>query len=75
MVNLIETCVKDMIPFCIYLMVYEIFFVMIYIRSGIKAPARKGFKDGEFVGMLLYVFENSIGNINDPDDSSFILDD
>jgi len=56
-------------------MVYEIFFVMIYIRSGIKAPARKGFKDGEFVGMLLYVFENSIGNINDPDDSSFILDD
>ena len=73
LVNLISTCVVDMIPFCVYLFVYELFFVLVYIRSGIKAPARKGFEDGDFFGMLLYVWENSIGNINDPDDSSFAL--
>lgn len=36
-----------------------------------KAASRTTFKNGDFIGMLLYVWENSIGNINDPADSSF----
>ena len=69
LVNLITTCVKDIIPFTIYLFTWQLYFVMLYTQSGIIAPDRQGL--GNFSKMLLYVWENSIGNINDPEKSSF----
>ena len=74
LVNLLSTCVKDIIPFCVYLFMYVLLFVMLYIQSGINAPGRTGFKVRGFGEMLMYVWENSIGNINDPPESSFHLD-
>ena len=71
LVNLISTCFIDIIPFSTYLFIWIICFIMLYIQSGIIAPGRKGLKEGDFVGMFLYVWENSIGNINDPADESF----
>ena len=65
LVTLITTCIQDIVPFTAYFMVWEVFFVTIYKISGIKAPARKGLSGS--ILMFVYVFENSIGNINDPD--------
>ena len=53
---------------------YILLFVMLYIQSGITAPGRTGFANKSFGGMLMYVWENSIGNINDPPEESFHLD-
>lgn len=71
LVNLLGTCVGDIIPFCVYLALYVMLFVMLYIQSGIDAPERLGFNRRGFGEMLMYVWENSIGNINDPPNTSF----
>jgi hypothetical protein len=70
LVTLIKTCIVAIIPFTTYLVIWELAFVMLYQLSGIKAPAREGLGDG-FLLMLMYVWQNSIGNINDPDPSTF----
>ena len=69
LVTLIATCLKDIVPFTIYFIIWEITFVLLYTVTGIIAPDRKGLK--RFKLMFFYVFENSIGNINDPDDKTF----
>lgn len=43
LVNLLATCVKEMIPFCVYLFMYVLLFVMLYFQSGIHPPRRDGF--------------------------------
>ena len=43
---------------------------MLYIQIGIIPPPRKGL-DGDFWGSLIYVIQNSIGNIDDPEPETF----
>lgn len=69
LVTLIETCVKDITPFTLYLLIWELTFIMLYIISGIKPLAREGVN--EYLLVFLLVWENSIGNILYPDDTSF----
>lgn len=69
LVTLIRTCVKDIIPFSIYLLIWLLTFVILYKLSGIKPPPRDGLS--EFFVLLFFVWENSIANINDPDESTF----
>ena len=52
-------------------MIWQMFFILFFTVSGIVAPARKGLKEKGFWLMFFYVFENSLGNINDPDDETF----
>jgi len=73
LVNLLSTCVKDIIPFCVYLGLYIMLFVMLYIQSGITSPTFQGFSNNGFGAMLFFVWENSIGNINNPPGASFHL--
>jgi hypothetical protein len=72
LVTLIETCIKDIVPFTTYFMIWQMFFILFFTVSGIVAPARAGLKEKGFWLMFFYVFENSLGNINDPDDATFI---
>ena len=65
LVTLIITCFKDIVPFTIYFMMWQVFFMLFYTVVGIIAPERKGLKGIKL--MFFYVFENSIGNIHDPD--------
>ena len=74
LVNLITTCFKDIVPFVVYMITWLLSFVMAYKQIGIKAPLRKGFQQDDFFGILIYVWQNSIGNIDDPDSSSFVND-
>ena len=69
LVTLIKTCIIDIIPFFCYLMIWEVAFVLLYTVIGIKPPPRKGLSG--FTLMFVYVWQNSIGNINDPDDATF----
>ena len=69
LVTLITTCMKDIVPFTIYFIFWETTFVLLYTVVGIIAPERVGLK--RFNLMFVYVFENSLGNINDPDDYTF----
>ena len=71
LVSLVTTCFKDIIPFVIYLLIWLMSFVMLYNKIGIHAPLRKGLKERSFTGLLIYVWQNSIGNIEDPDPVSF----
>ena len=50
---------------------WQLFFILFFTVSGIVAPARAGFKEKGFWRMFFFVFENSLGNINDPDDATF----
>ena len=50
---------------------FEVFFVILFKVTGIEPPEREGLSP--FFNMLVYVFENSIGNINNPDDKTFKL--
>ena len=50
-------------------MMFEGFFVMLFKVTGIEPSKRNGLN--AFFNMLFFVFENSIGNINDPDDKTF----
>ena len=69
LVTLITTCIQDIIPFTIYFLIWETTFVILYKASGIRPPAREGLN--EFFLMFAFVFQNSLGNIDDPDDSTF----
>ena len=71
LVTLIETCIKDIVPFTTYFMIWQMFFILFFTVSGIVAPARAGFEKKGFEIMSIYVFENSIGNIHYPNDISF----
>ena len=71
LVNLLSTCVQDILPFTFYLFIWEVLFVMLYKLCGISEPERLGFKQGGFWSMFLYVWENSIGNITDPEVLTF----
>ena len=51
---------------------FQIFFILFYTVSGIIAPAKVGLQKNGFWVMFFFVFENSLGNINDPDDATFI---
>ena len=70
LVNLVSTCFKDIIPFVNYLMIWLLSFVMLYIQTGIIPPPRQGL-NGDFWGSMIFVIQNSIGNINDPEPESF----
>lgn len=69
LVNLVRTCFADIVPFSAYLGTWILAFIMLYVQIGIVAPAQKGF-DPLWL-MVFYVWGNSIGNINYPDDSTF----
>ena len=72
LVNLIITCFKDIVPFTVYLAIWLLTFVMLFKTIGIKFPEQKFFKEGSFLGMFFYVWNNSIGNIDYPDEKSFV---
>ena len=67
LVNLVATCFVDILPFCVYLFVWLFAFVRLCMVIGVKDLKRDGLNRGEFASMFLYTWENSIGNINDPD--------
>ena len=69
LVTLIRKCLKDIGPFTTYFMMFEVFFVMLFKVIGIEPSQRNGLNS--FFNMFFFVFENSIGNINDPDDKTF----
>ena len=52
-------------------MIREVTFVLLYTLSGIIPPKRDGLEG--FFSMLVFVWENSIGNINDPDFDTTLL--
>ena len=70
LVSLIQTCFVDMIPFVNYLFIWLLCYVMLYIQTGIIAPERASLP-GDFITTFIFVWENSIGNIDDPADESF----
>jgi len=74
LVTLVRTAVVEMIPFSAYLIIWVFTFILLYKVTGQEATGRAGFKDNSFGNFLLLVFENSIGNINDPvfDDTNIL---
>ena len=72
LVTLIKTCIKDITPFTIYLMIWELTFVMLYMLSGIKPKPRDGMHP--FLLVFLFVWENSVGFILYPDNITFSPD-
>ena len=52
-------------------MIYLLSFVMLYNQIGINPPLRKGLDKEGFAELIIYVWQNSIGNIEDPDPASF----
>ena len=66
LVTLVKTAAVEMIPFTTYLVIWLFTFVLLYKVTHQTATGRDGFKDGTFFNYLILVFENSIGNINDP---------
>ena len=66
LVTLVKTAILEMIPFTLYFVIWLITFVLLYKVTGQEATGRTGFHDNTFFNFLLLVFENSIGNINDP---------
>jgi len=66
LVTLVKTAVVEMIPFSMYLTIWIFTFILLYKVTGQQATGRAGFKDNSLGNYLLLVFENSIGNINDP---------
>ena len=69
LVNLVSQCFKDIIQFVNYLIIWLLTFTMLYIQTGILAPSRASLN--EVAQVLIFVWENSVGNIEDPIKKSF----
>ena len=65
LVNLFETCIADIIPFCFLFFIYISFFTVGMEILGATAPERDGLGKGS-LNMYMFIWENSIGSINDP---------
>ena len=69
LVNLLTTCIIDIRPFTFYMFIWMETFVVLFMILDVEAPTRDGIsiKNGEgLLAMSLFIWENSIGNINDP---------
>lgn len=77
LVNLLSTCIVDIIPFTSYLMIWIGTFIILSQILGVKAFTREGLMTYDDVdekklssvqtlAMTMYIWENSIGNIHDP---------
>ena len=74
LVTLVKTAVEEMMAFTSYFAIWLFTFVLLYKVTHQTAKDRSGFEDGSFFNYFLLVFENSIGNINDPTyDTSVLL--
>ena len=71
LVNLINTCLKDIVPFMTYLMIWVISFVMMYAQVRIISPKRTYTTKYKNFARFLYVWENSMGNLQYPGLDSF----
>ena len=66
LVTLVKTAMTEMASFTLYFAIWLCTFVLLYKVTGQTAKGRKGFEDNSFFNYLILVFENSIGNIEDP---------
>ena len=67
LVNLLTTCVKDIGPFTAYLFLWILAICLLNTILGVESNAnRVGLGQGTHSAMFFYVWENSIGNIQDP---------
>ena len=77
LVNLLSTCIADIVPFTVYMFVWIGSFIILSLILGINPPAREGLmvldetgnvsKGSQPYAMAMYVWENSIGSITNPD--------
>ena len=66
LVNLVQTCLSDIVPFCIFLTIWLICFYLLYHVTGIESPDRSGQLglNHENIQDFFYIWSNSIGNIH-----------
>lgn len=64
---LITTCVVDIIPFTIYMFIWILGMSIIYKILGISSTGYQGIPDNSIINFFLQVWENSIGNIGNPE--------
>lgn len=65
--ELVIVCIKDVIPFLIFLFTWILIFCVLYKVLGAQGQVEKTYPNiHPFFGYFLYCFENSIGNITNP---------